>query len=89
MNYKIVIYSVFAIIDLVLSGQQFGSKGFWLCFLVLLFIGSLLWFGNIWNIMFQPGVVSTEHPIITREVPNSVLSLSGWILLVVLTLLLI
>jgi hypothetical protein len=89
MKPKILIFALITVVDLVFAGELHGSRGFWTIFGVIAFISTLIWLGNIWNIMFQPWIPSVKHPMITRETPNVVLALFGWILLIIVTLYLV
>ena len=89
MRYSLEVFIGFAIADLFLAGWRHGARGVLLCAGALACIASLLWFGDLWNIMFRVGVASVKHPVVTRETPNAVLAVAGLILLVVLTFLLL
>ena len=89
MKVKVPLFVIVALTDLVLAGKGHGSNGIWSVIGALAIAITLIWFGDLWNILFPPGVLSVEHPIITRETPQALLELSAWVIVTVVTLLVV
>jgi hypothetical protein len=86
MNTRIIIFTGIVATDIILTSKENGINGFWSTFGASLIVATLIWFGDIWNIMLPTGVLSVKHPIVTQETPRIVLALFGWIIMAVMTL---